>query len=74
MAVYVEAIGGNCPGGSVRVGFYSRRDLSGRELFGGELNLWGSCPGRNCPGGIHLEPPRALSLRIANNADYLFNL
>ena len=35
--------------------FFSRRELSGRELPGGELSLWGSFPGGNCPGEIIRE-------------------
>ena len=41
----LKRTGGNCPGGSVRVGYFSRRELSGGELLRG-----------NCPGGrIYLE-------------------
>jgi len=27
------------------------RELSEKELPGGELSAWGYCPGRTCPGG-----------------------
>ena len=46
----VNQSGGNCPGGKCPGQFFfSRREISGRELAGGpgELSLWGSGPGRN---------------------------
>ena len=56
--------GGSCPGGMCLSWVFYRSELPGREMSGGELFLWGSCPERNCPdgivlGGIHLEQKKS---------------
>ena len=61
-------------GGSVRFGYFSRREFSGRELPGGELSASGYCPGENLPVTVfchqmnlcserHLKSERSFSMR-----------
>ena len=42
-------------GGTVRVGYFPNKELSGRELPWPELSAWGYCSGRNSPGGTVRE-------------------
>ena len=47
----LKRTGGNCPGGTVRVGFFNRRELFGREV------PWGGTDRGDLSGvGIYLEP------------------
>ena len=43
--IFSEDLVGTVRGGNVRVGLFSRWELSGRELPGGKLTFLRSCPG-----------------------------
>ena len=58
-------------GGTVRVGYFSNKELSRRELPGAELSAWGYCSGRNSP-GVTLKSDKNIRMAYLKQS-YFFN-